>query len=738
VEGVSGTWRALTDNVNRLASTLTNQLRSIAVVADAVATGDLTQSVDVEAGGEVAELRESINKMIGALRDQTAKNSDTEWLNSNLARVSALLQGQRDVGEVCRMIMNEVTPLVEGQTGTFFIKETMDDGTERFVLSGYYGYPAPAGEVMYAPGEGLVGQAAASRRSIRVADIPDGYLTIRTGLGEAPPADLMIMPIQFEGEQLGVVEFSSFHAFSPLHMSFLERLVTNIGIALNNIVANTRTEALLTDSRRMTNELTEQSNELQRANDELEEQARQLSERNREIEIKNRDVEMARIGLEEKAEQLAQASRYKSEFLANISHELRTPLNSLLLLARLLGENTEENLTSKQIEFAKTIHSAGSDLLRLIDDILDLSKIEAGRMDIDPHEVSFSEICEHAAQTFRPQAEDKGLEFGVSIEADLPETFVTDSQKLQQVLRNLLSNAVKFTANGEVGLSVFKARPTQPFGVPSLDTATAVFAFEVVDSGIGVSDDKLAMIFEPFQQADGGTSRKYGGTGLGLSISKSYADILGGHIDVKTRPGDGSTFTLYLPDTVSVDPAPLSEVPTMTLPMVSVGNDGQGQGGPILGKTVASDGAQSAVAELNGSTVLIVDDDVRNVFALTAALEMHGITVLYAENGADGIAALTEHERVDVVLMDTMMPDMDGYETTKAIRRIPRFVDLPIIFLTAKAMAADREASFDAGASSHVTKPVDLDELLGLMAYWNSGGDNASGANAPGEEDEQR
>jgi len=732
VKDVSGTWRALTDNVNKLATTLTNQLRSIAQVADAVAQGDLTQSVNVEAAGEVAELRESINQMIVALRETTTKNADADWMNSNLARVSGLLQGQREVGEVCRMIMNEVTPLVEAQTGTFFTKETKVDGVERFTLTGWYGYAQPGSEVMYAPGEGLVGQAAASRRTIRVSDIPDGYLTIRSGLGEATPADVVVMPIQFEGEPLGVVEFASFHTFSPLHISFLERLATNIGTALNNIAANARQDALLTESRRMADEIRERSYELQRANDELEETARQLGAQNREIEIKNRDVENARIGLEEKAEQLAQASRYKSEFLANISHELRTPLNSLLLLARLLAENTESNLTEKQIDFAKTIHSAGSDLLALIDDILDLSKIEAGRMDVDPHEIAFAELFAHAEQNFRPQAEEKGLEFKVEIDPAAPETFITDSQKIQQVLRNLLSNAVKFTDSGTVSLKLSTVSDDMLFGIPSLDNADQVYGFSVSDSGIGIGDDKLALIFEPFQQADGGTARKYGGTGLGLSISKSYAELLGGTIKIATQENEGSTFTLYVPDQLAAWGLP-SHDRVIDSESVSTDGDDQWNGRPILTPGANDEPDRPTRTELEGSTVLIVDDDVRNVFALTAALELHGITVVYADNGTDGIAQLTEREDIDIVLMDAMMPDMDGNETTRTIRRIPRFADLPVIFLTAKAMPADRDASFDAGASSYVTKPVDLDELLDLMAYWIAGGDNAP--STTGEED---
>ena len=733
VQDVSGTWRALTDNVNKLATTLTNQLRSIAQVADSVAQGDLTQSVSVAAAGEVAELRESINQMIVALRETTTKNADADWMNSNLARVSGLLQGQREVGEVCRMIMNEVTPLVEAQTGTFFTKETKADGVDRFTLTGWYGYAQPGEEIMYAPGEGLVGQAAASRRTIRVRDIPDGYLTIKSGLGEATPADVVVMPIQFEREPLGVVEFASFHEFSALHISFLERLAVNIGTALNNIAANARQDALLTESRRMADEIRERSYELQRANEELEETARQLGTQNREIEIKSRDIENARIGLEEKAEQLAQASRYKSEFLANMSHELRTPLNSLLLLARLLAENTEANLTEKQIDFAKTIYSAGSDLLTLIDDILDLSKIEAGRMDVDPHEVAFTELVVHAEQTFRPQAEEKGLEFNVEIANDMPETFVTDSQKIQQVLRNLLSNALKFTDAGAVSLEVSTISADMMFGIPTLDNAERVYGFSVSDSGIGIGDDKLNLIFEPFQQADGGTARKYGGTGLGLSISKSYAELLGGTIKIATREGEGSTFTLYVPDQLAAWGLPPHDR-NAVIDTEPAEPEQSWQSRPILSRR-EPEKEQPTRTELAGSTVLIVDDDVRNVFALTAALELQGVTVVYADNGADGIARLTEHEDVDIVLMDAMMPDMDGNETTRAIRRIPRFVELPVIFLTAKAMPADRDASFDAGASSYVTKPVDLDELLDLMAYWIAGGDNAM--TGPVEEDNE-
>ncbi|MGW0432528.1 HAMP domain-containing protein [Micromonospora sp. NPDC003197] len=716
VKGVSGTWRDLTENVNQLASTLTTQLRAIARVSTAVAKGDLTQRVAVKAQGEIAELKDNINQMIVTLRETTKKNAEQGWLDSNLARIGGLLQGQRDLVEVCRMIMMEVTPLVDAQLGAFFVADH-DEAVLRLRLIASYGYVARHQEVIFGPGEGLVGQAALSRRTIRVGAVPDGKLTIRSGIAETPPADLVVLPVLFEGELLGIIEFASIAAFSELHLAFLERLVGTIGVAVNTIQANRRTEELLAQSQRLAHELQEQSAELQRTNAELEDKAKLLSEQKGNIETKNKEIEMARIGLEEKAHQLTRASAYKSEFLANMSHELRTPLNSLLLLARLLADNSEENLTVKQIEFARTIHSAGSDLLRLIDDILDLSKIEAGRMDVEPTEVRFSEIRGYVEQAFAPQAEEKKLDFQVRISKELPPAVITDAQRLQQILRNLLSNAMKFTDNGAVTLRIAPAPDNAFFDVPALATARQVVAFTVIDTGIGIPDEKLSLIFEAFQQADGTTSRRYGGTGLGLSISRDLARLIGGTITVSSAPGQGSTFTLFIPDVLAPDtvvapmPLPAAPMPARAgLPALLLPATDQG---PVV--------TTPATQQLDGATVLIIDDDVRNVFALTSALELHGMTVLYSDNGADGVRLLAEHPEVDIVLMDAMMPDQDGYETTRAIRRNHRFTDLPVVFLTAKAMPGDRESALTAGASDYITKPVDLDELIELMASWVNG-----------------
>ncbi|MCW2740572.1 MAG: histidine kinase, partial [Blastococcus sp.] len=727
VRGVSGTWRDLTESVNQLAGTLTTQLRAISAVSTAVARGDLTQQIQVAALGEVAELKDNINQMIAALRETTAENAEQGWLDSNLARIGGLLQGQRDLGDVGQMIMQEVAPLVGAQVGTFFLAADPGDLAEAsapacWVMCAGYAVPLQDPPQEYRFGEGLVGQAAMSKQSIVVTELPLGYLDVRSGTGTAAAGAIVVLPVLFEGESLGVIELGATTPFSALHLTFLERLVATIGVALATIQAGRRTEQLLAQSQRLTTELQDQSAELQRTNAELEEKALQLSEQNRNVELKNMEIDAARRGVEEKAQQLALANQYKSEFLANMSHELRTPLNSLLLLSRLLADNRDSNLTPKQTEFARTIHASASELLHLIEDILDLSKIEAGRVDIQPAPVELAEVCAVVQQAFGVQAEDKGLELRVETAAELPGLITTDAQRLQQILRNLLANAIKFTDAGSVTLQVGLAPPRMLHGVPSLDGARSVVTFAVRDTGIGIPGEKLAMIFEAFQQADGTTSRKYGGTGLGLSISKELAGLLGGKIEVSSESGVGSVFTLLLPDECPAITSAASGVPARR--PAEAPPEVAERGEPIL--RAASRSTVHPAPDLSGTTVLIVDDDVRNVFALTSALEMHGLEVLYADNGLDGIALLTEHPEVRIVLMDAMMPDLDGNATTRRIRAVPQWQELPIVFLTAKAMPGDRESSLAAGASDYVTKPVDLDELLAIMASWVTGNGNAA------------
>ncbi len=608
---------------------------------------------------------------------------------------------------------------------------------------------------------------------------PSGYLKISSGLGEAPPAQVIVLPVLFEGQVLGVIELASFTPFTQIQKDFLNQIAEMIATSVNTISVNTKTELLLKQSQELTEQLRERSEELeqrqkalQSSNAELEEKAELLAQQNRDIEVKNTEIEEARQVLEERAEQLAVSMRYKSEFLANMSHELRTPLNSLLILAKLLADNADANLSPKQVEFAETIHGAGSDLLQLINDILDLSKVEAGKMDVSPTRIALVQLVDYVEATFRPLTAEKGLDLSVRVSPELPATLHTDEQRLLQVLRNLLSNAVKFTDSGAVELVIRPARDDVPQAIREQlleagsmsDPDAELIAFSVSDTGIGIAASKMRVIFEAFKQADGTTSRKYGGTGLGLSISREIAQLLGGEIHAQSEPGRGSTFTLYLPLHPSELPAhgyqqalPAPESggslatpgADLALPGASAeppaeakSYDDYRNGVPSLfrrrrravaeaeERSAAQPEQQSAAERdesapqssrgirFGGQKVLIVDDDIRNVFALTSVLEQHGLSVLYAENGREGIEVLEQHEDVAVVLMDIMMPEMDGYATTTAIRRMPQFAGLPIIALTAKAMKGDREKAIESGASDYVTKPVDPDHLLTVMQQW--------------------
>ncbi|MFI5687819.1 HAMP domain-containing protein [Streptomyces sp. NPDC051636] len=879
VEGVSGTWKRLTENVNELAGNLTRQVRAIAEVASAVAEGDLTRSITVDASGEVAELKDNINSMVESLRETTRANQEQDWLKTNLARISGLMQGHRDLPVVAELIMDELVPLVSAQYGAFYLAEDGDDGTE-LRLVGSYGRPEEDPRpTRIAFGRSLVGQAARSRRTIAVDDLPPGYVTISSGLGQVEPSALLLLPIVFEDQVLGVIELASVSAFAQIHRDFLEMLMETIGVNVNTIVANARTDELLDESQRLTSELQTRSaelqarqEELQRSNAELEEKASLLAEQNRDIEAKNLQIEQARQELEARAQQLSLASKYKSEFLANMSHELRTPLNSLLILAQLLAQNPSRNLTPKQVEYAGIIHSAGSDLLQLINDILDLSKVEAGKMDVTPERVPLRQLIEYVEATFRPMTTQKSLDFTVSTAPGAPADLLTDDSRLRQILRNLLSNAVKFTEQGGVELRIEPALDDEvPRGVLR---SGSVVAFRVKDTGIGIPEPQLETIFGAFQQADGTTSRKYGGTGLGLSITREIAHLLGGAVTVDSTPGKGSTFTLYLPvarpdfeeaarggrppqqaletlaSETAADPAPLEgaartvpkrrprrllvveERPRGLLTLVAesvVGDLAHGResdpsyapvdiitavgaqeaagalaaepchcvvvgldtpegesarfldalqgdsalaGVPVLvhsghragpvgedpvrpgpdGRSVeylfsldelrerialhlsteepgevltlvrAEEPQQPALpladADATGRTVLVVDDDARNLFALSGILEVQGFRVLHAENGRKGIETLVNNPDVALVLMDVMMPEMDGYTATAEIRKLPQYADLPIIAVTAKAMPGDREKSLASGASDYVTKPVDTRDLMACVRRW--------------------
>ena len=558
VEGVSGTWKRLTENVNELAGNLTRQVRAISEVTSAVAAGDLTRSISVEAEGEVAELKDNINAMVQSLRETVAAGRDQDWLKTNLASIGSMLQGHRDLEVVAELIMEELAPLLGVQHGTFFLAEDSGDETRLRLIAGYGLRADKDAPIQYRIGQSLIGQVAKSKRPIIVDEIPQGYIKISSGLGEAPPANLAVLPIMFEDKVQGVVELASFTKFTPVQIDFLEQFAETLGVSVNAIIANARTDALLEESQRLTvelqarsSELQARSEELQLSNADLEEKATQLAAQKRDIETKNAEISRAREEIEERARQLALASQYKSQFLANMSHELRTPLNSLLILARLLAQNPGRNLTAKQVEYAHVIHSAGSDLLQLISDILDLSKVEAGRLDIHPEPFALAALVEDLQTTFGPLTAEKGLDFRVSIEPSAPTELVTDRQRLRQVLGNLLSNAVKFTESGQVTVRVRAASMPGSSG----DSADGpIVAFSVTDSGIGIAPENLAAIFGAFQQGDGTLSRRYGGTGLGLSIASEVSALLGGRITAESDLGRGSTFTLFVPATLHEAP----------------------------------------------------------------------------------------------------------------------------------------------------------------------------------------
>ena len=993
VPGAAGIWRDLTDNVNQLAANLTTQVRAIAEVATAVTKGDLTRSIAVEALGEVAALKDNINEMIVNLAATTRKNNEQDWLKTNIAKFTGMMQGQRDLLAVAQLLLSELTPLIGAQHGTFYITDTVDDTPVLKLMAGYAVDDQDGVPRLLRIGQGLVGQCAREKQRILSTNVPAGYIRINSSLGSASPASIVVLPVLFEGDVRAAIELASVSQFSDVHLEFLDKLTQSIGIVLNTIAATMRTEQLLQQSQALAEELQSQQLQLQTTNEELQEKAQLLAEQKTEVEIKNLEVEQAKKALEEKAEQLVLTSKYKSEFTANMSHELRTPLNNLLILARMLSENSERNLTPRQVKFAETIHTSGTDLLALISDILDLSKIESGKMDVEIGGVRFMELQEYCVKTFHHVADGKGLDFHIDLGATLQsETIQTDAKRLQQVLKNLLSNALKFTEHGSVRLTIDKASSGWSPHHITLSRAASVIAFSVSDTGIGIQNDKQGIIFEAFQQADGTTSRKYGGTGLGLSISRELARLLGGEIRLQSAPGAGSTFTLYLPQTYVAHAQPVrsqalkttpvlleqaaalpeSEVDiilapspgadqglvedlvldddrtmiqpgdsvlliveddqtfarilvdlaherglkalvalrgdraislarefqpgaitldinlpdmagwtildrlkhdpvTRHIPIHVISGDENRRRGVALGAMtylekgvaansltgafatiehsarkhrkklllVCEDNAESAAVQealeagdleivsvgpaaealalvreagidgvvihadqvrtdplqlaaelqssasalpviilsvrdlttreetvlrelnrvstvrvaksrervldesvlllhraeselrpdqigilerlrqvdfsLSGRSVLVVDDDVRNIFALTSLLEDHHLNVLHAENGRAAIELLEKTPEIDVVLMDIMMPEMDGYETMRAIRQIPRFKSLPIVALTAKAMKGDRAKCIEAGATDYVTKPVDLDQLFSVL-----------------------
>jgi HAMP domain-containing protein/signal transduction histidine kinase/CheY-like chemotaxis protein len=716
VPGAAGTWKDLTDNVNQLAANLTTQVRAIAEVATAVTKGDLTRSITVEAQGEVAALKDNINEMIRNLKDTTLKNSEQDWLKTNLAKFSRMLQGQKDLLTVGRLILSELAPVVSAQQGVFYMMDSAKDDSKDdayLKLLASYAYRQRKNvDNRFKLGEGLVGQCALEKEKIVLTGVPKDYLAISSGLGEAAPLNIIVLPVVFEGQVKAVMELASFDKFSPTHQAFLDQLTESIGIVLNTIEANMRTENLLKQSQSLAKELQSQQEELQQTNQQLAEKAKLLADQNVEVERKNREVELARQALEEKAKQLALTSKYKSEFLANMSHELRTPLNSLLILSDELSRNKDKNLTEKQVEFAKTIHASGNDLLALINDILDLSKIESGTVMVDVGEVAFRDLQDYVERTFSHVAESKKLEFAQDFAAALPRAMQTDAKRLQQILKNLLSNAFKFTEKGQVSLQVAPASQGWSSDNETLNRAKSVLAFSVTDTGIGIAPDKQQIIFEAFQQADGSTSRKYGGTGLGLAISREIARLLGGEIRLSSTPGSGSTFTLFVPHTyLPAKPARRQAVTTADDGALIIPSD---LGLPPSEPEPATPAAPHSIddagnIEPGDRVILIVENDVGFARFLLEMAHEHSWKGLIVTRGSDALG-IVRQRWPHAITLDINLPDIDGWRVLARLKDDPATRHIPVHLITTEE---ERERGLRMGAIGALTKPLKSKEALG-------------------------
>ena len=706
VPGAAGTWKDLTGNVNLLAANLTTQVRAIAEVATAVTKGDLTRSIAVDARGEVAELKDNINTMIDNLRLTTDRNTEQDWLKTNLAKFTNMLQGQRDLATVGRLLLSELTPLVNAQLGVIY-QVTSDDVPGLHLLSSYADDGLNGHPTQLRIGEGLVGQCAADKRRILISEMPVQAVPIGSALFKAPPRNVVVLPVLFENQVKAVIELASLSEFTMSQIMFLEQLTTNIGIVVNSIEATMQTEGLLKQSQQLAGELQAQQRELQQTNEQLEQKAQQLAERNVEVERKNQEIEQARRAVEEKAAELALTSKYKSEFLANMSHELRTPLNSILILGQQLTDNPDGNLTAKQVDFARTIHGAGTDLLNLISDILDLSKIESGTVTVDAEEIIFSNLVDVVARPFRHEAETRQLSFEVNLDPNLGRTVTTDSKRLQQVLKNLLSNAFKFTAQGGVRLNVSAAQGGWSAEHPVLKQAPTVVAFEVSDTGIGIPPEKQKVIFEAFMQADASTSRKYGGTGLGLAISRELSNLLGGEIHLRSAQNVGSTFTLYLPlkyvgPSTGARPAGITTAQSLHLPSMLVAPER-----PI--EQIPDDRLE---VQPGDSILLIVEDDPHYARSMVDLAREMGFKVLVAARGSDALELAKQYQPTAISL-DIFLPDMLGWTVLSQLKQNPLTRHIPVQIIT---LDEDRQHGLARGAFSFVTKPTSTEGVEAALA----------------------
>ncbi|KHF40870.1 response regulator [Halalkalibacter okhensis] len=666
---------------------------------------DRLPRIEVKTKDEIGEIAISYNNMADSLETVTKQEKEIaealkeeNWIKSRYAEIAMKFQGIKDLNEFGTVFMTNIAQFVRATYGVIYVRE---EGNTLTKIASYAACDSNIGTEKIHLGQGLVGQCAADKKLMIFDHLPNEYVSTTSGLGAAAPTSLILLPIEFDQEIVGVLELAKFEPFSQSEIRILEQLSQSSGSSIERILDHMKIEELLTESQTQSEELQTQSEELQQQQEELRLINEQLHEQFRQSDEKNQELELIKKDLEEKNRNIKLGSRYKSEFLANMSHELRTPLNSMLILSQMLAENVNGNLTDKQVEHASTIYSSGRDLLDLINDILDLSKIESGKIEVFPEEVLISDIKAFVQRQFAPISSQKNIDFNIVIDSESPAILFTDDQKLKQILKNLLSNAFKFTNAGKVELHFKKA----------MEADSGKLGISVVDTGVGIALDKQRSIFEAFYQEDGTITRKYGGTGLGLSISRELSELLGGYISVKSTEGKGSVFTLYLPDyhqEPEYEEPLMDEVAGTIEESVVVEED----------HTEVIEQNEQVTEQLQNKTVLIVDDDMRNVFSLTAALEGQHMKVLFAENGMESIEALSEHTEVDIVLMDIMMPEMNGYEAMQEIRKNEKWAQLPILALTAKAMKNDREKCISAGASDYISKPVNMEQLLSLMKVW--------------------
>ncbi|WP_071460511.1 response regulator [Bacillus massilinigeriensis] len=693
--------------------------------------------LEIEANDEIGEIVQSFNSMAESLEEYyhkekkfTAEIEEQNWVQTSSAEIISLYHRSTDVDSLADQFLVSIGEATGTALGAFYLVEGEGDSKGLRKIAGYADHGGTAGKDYIPFRESLVGQAAWQKKAVFLEEVPETYIPVSTGLGEVTPRSVFILPVLSKEETIAVIELASMKGFTPAERNLFEEVTDTLGIAIANILGRMEVERLLSESQAQAEELQSQSEELQAQSEELQTQSEelrmineQLEERSREAELKSADLLQAKTELEAKAKELQLSSKYKSEFLANMSHELRTPLNSILLLSEMLAEDEERTLTEEQKEFARVINTSGEDLLNLINDILDLSKVEVGKIEVAFGEVNLKEFSNRLIQLFSHIAGHKELEFEVTTDDNLPNIFYTDEQRLQQIVKNLLSNAFKFTEKGSVRVRMESATQEEVQAFQLRCHAEKWLKLEVTDTGIGIPVDKHRLIFEAFQQGDGATMRKYGGTGLGLSISKEFAHLLGGMMMVDSEEGKGSTFTLYLPSLPFGMPKDVQheeEVHAEEEALMAVKETATGSSDLKTNYEEETNDKDLPYGNgtLNGKRILIVDDDRRNIYALSNVLEREGVKISSAENGMECLAILREDSSYDMIFMDIMMPEMDGYETMKSIRAMEQGKEIPIIALTAKAMKGDREKCLEAGASDYISKPLKLDQLLSVMRVW--------------------